>query len=120
MTRRRDAEVYNPFIGACSGMHMSSRSSSFEAGKYNYIMYTDYMLMLAMKADSSIQYFCPTSHSKHLVSTIIRENVSFCHHLTVLEVRSAVPIIMGSNIGTSVTNTIVAMMQAAERTEFQR
>ncbi|KAL6117721.1 slc34a1 [Pungitius sinensis] len=37
-----------------------------------------------------------------------------------LEVRSAVPIIMGSNIGTSVTNTIVAMMQAAQRTEFQR
>uniref|UniRef100_A0A665U514 Sodium-dependent phosphate transport protein 2A n=1 Tax=Echeneis naucrates TaxID=173247 RepID=A0A665U514_ECHNA len=37
-----------------------------------------------------------------------------------LEVRSAVPVIMGSNIGTSVTNTIVAMMQAAERTEFQR
>ncbi|KAF7668459.1 hypothetical protein LDENG_00012050 [Lucifuga dentata] len=38
----------------------------------------------------------------------------------VLEVRSAVPVIMGSNIGTSVTNTIVAMMQAAERTEFER
>ncbi|XP_049441706.1 sodium-dependent phosphate transport protein 2A-like isoform X3 [Epinephelus fuscoguttatus] len=37
-----------------------------------------------------------------------------------LEVRSAVPIIMGSNIGTSVTNTIVAMMQAAERSEFER
>uniref|UniRef100_A0A3Q3H0F7 Sodium-dependent phosphate transport protein 2A n=1 Tax=Labrus bergylta TaxID=56723 RepID=A0A3Q3H0F7_9LABR len=37
-----------------------------------------------------------------------------------LEVKSAVPIIMGSNIGTSVTNTIVAMMQAAERSEFQR
>ncbi|KAG7230262.1 hypothetical protein INR49_024366 [Caranx melampygus] len=37
-----------------------------------------------------------------------------------LEVKSAVPVIMGSNIGTSVTNTIVAMMQAAERTEFQR
>ncbi|XP_026214253.1 sodium-dependent phosphate transport protein 2A [Anabas testudineus] len=37
-----------------------------------------------------------------------------------LEVRSAVPVIMGSNIGTSVTNTIVAMMQAAERSEFQR
>uniref|UniRef100_A0A8C9YIR0 Sodium-dependent phosphate transport protein 2A n=1 Tax=Sander lucioperca TaxID=283035 RepID=A0A8C9YIR0_SANLU len=37
-----------------------------------------------------------------------------------LEVRSAVPIIMGTNIGTSVTNTIVAMMQAAERSEFQR
>ncbi|KAM3612371.1 uncharacterized protein V6R79_007601 [Siganus canaliculatus] len=37
-----------------------------------------------------------------------------------LEVRLAVPVIMGSNIGTSVTNTIVAMMQAAERSEFQR
>ncbi|XP_076021022.1 sodium-dependent phosphate transport protein 2A-like isoform X5 [Genypterus blacodes] len=37
-----------------------------------------------------------------------------------LEVRSAVPVIMGTNIGTSVTNTIVAMMQAAERSEFER
>ncbi|XP_076862054.1 sodium-dependent phosphate transport protein 2A [Brachyhypopomus gauderio] len=37
-----------------------------------------------------------------------------------LEVKSAVPIIMGSNIGTSVTNTIVALMQAAERSEFKR
>ncbi|KAJ0002498.1 hypothetical protein NQD34_007647 [Periophthalmus magnuspinnatus] len=37
-----------------------------------------------------------------------------------LEVKLAVPIIMGTNIGTSVTNTIVAMMQAAERSEFER
>uniref|UniRef100_A0A8C6WS54 Sodium-dependent phosphate transport protein 2B n=1 Tax=Neogobius melanostomus TaxID=47308 RepID=A0A8C6WS54_9GOBI len=37
-----------------------------------------------------------------------------------LDVQSAVPIIMGSNIGTSVTNTIVAMMQAADRNEFRR
>uniref|UniRef100_A0A3Q3A503 Sodium-dependent phosphate transport protein 2A n=1 Tax=Kryptolebias marmoratus TaxID=37003 RepID=A0A3Q3A503_KRYMA len=37
-----------------------------------------------------------------------------------LEVKSAVPVIMGTNIGTSVTNTIVAMMQAAERNDFQR
>uniref|UniRef100_A0AAQ5Y5F6 Sodium-dependent phosphate transport protein 2B n=1 Tax=Amphiprion ocellaris TaxID=80972 RepID=A0AAQ5Y5F6_AMPOC len=37
-----------------------------------------------------------------------------------LEVKSAVPIIMGANIGTSVTNTIVAMMQAADRNEFRR
>ncbi|XP_029439224.1 sodium-dependent phosphate transport protein 2A isoform X2 [Rhinatrema bivittatum] len=37
-----------------------------------------------------------------------------------LEVQSAIPIIMGSNIGTSVTNTIVALMQAADRTEFER
>ncbi|XP_048885715.1 sodium-dependent phosphate transport protein 2A-like isoform X2 [Brienomyrus brachyistius] len=37
-----------------------------------------------------------------------------------LNVSSAVPIIMGSNIGTSVTNTIVALMQAGERNEFKR
>ncbi|KAM7012134.1 sodium-dependent phosphate transport protein 2B-like [Tautogolabrus adspersus] len=37
-----------------------------------------------------------------------------------LDVESAVPIIMGANIGTSVTNTIVAMMQAGDRNEFRR
>ncbi|XP_012642786.2 sodium-dependent phosphate transport protein 2A [Microcebus murinus] len=37
-----------------------------------------------------------------------------------LEVGSAIPIIMGSNIGTSVTNTIVALMQAGDRTDFRR
>ncbi|NWZ35208.1 NPT2A protein, partial [Brachypodius atriceps] len=37
-----------------------------------------------------------------------------------LEVRSAIPIIMGSNIGTSITNTIVALMQAGDRSEFKR
>uniref|UniRef100_A0A3Q1GC11 Sodium-dependent phosphate transport protein 2A n=1 Tax=Acanthochromis polyacanthus TaxID=80966 RepID=A0A3Q1GC11_9TELE len=37
-----------------------------------------------------------------------------------LDVRSAIPIIMGSNIGTSVTSTIVALMQAGEREEFER
>uniref|UniRef100_A0A8C9WP65 Sodium-dependent phosphate transport protein 2B n=1 Tax=Scleropages formosus TaxID=113540 RepID=A0A8C9WP65_SCLFO len=37
-----------------------------------------------------------------------------------LQVKYAVPIIMGTNIGTSVTNTIVAMMQAGDRNEFRR
>ncbi|XP_013856392.1 sodium-dependent phosphate transport protein 2B [Austrofundulus limnaeus] len=37
-----------------------------------------------------------------------------------LDVKSAVPIIMGANIGTSVTNTIVAVMQAGDRNEFRR
>lgn len=35
-------------------------------------------------------------------------------------VRQAIPIIMGANIGTSVTNTIVSLMQASEREEFRR
>ncbi|NXQ27166.1 NPT2A protein, partial [Alaudala cheleensis] len=37
-----------------------------------------------------------------------------------LGVPSAIPIIMGSNIGTSITNTIVALMQAGDRSEFKR
>uniref|UniRef100_A0A8D0L9B5 Sodium-dependent phosphate transport protein 2B n=1 Tax=Sphenodon punctatus TaxID=8508 RepID=A0A8D0L9B5_SPHPU len=39
---------------------------------------------------------------------------------TLLSVRAAIPIIMGANIGTSVTNTIVALMQAGDRNEFRR
>nr|WBU86605.1 solute carrier family 34 member 2 alpha [Ctenopharyngodon idella] len=37
-----------------------------------------------------------------------------------LEVSTAVPIIMGTNIGTSVTNTVVAMTQVGDRNKFRR
>ena len=40
--------------------------------------------------------------------------------MTVLKVQSAVPVIMGTNIGTSVTNTLVAMTQAGDRDKFRR
>lgn len=39
---------------------------------------------------------------------------------SLLSVRAAIPIIMGANIGTSITNTIVALMQAGDRNEFRR
>ncbi|XP_027691850.1 sodium-dependent phosphate transport protein 2B-like isoform X2 [Vombatus ursinus] len=39
---------------------------------------------------------------------------------SLLTVKAAIPIIMGANIGTSVTNTIVALMQAGDRDEFRR
>ncbi|XP_054855987.1 sodium-dependent phosphate transport protein 2B isoform X2 [Eublepharis macularius] len=39
---------------------------------------------------------------------------------SLLTVERAIPIIMGANIGTSVTNTIVALMQAGDRNEFRR
>uniref|UniRef100_G3WBC0 Sodium-dependent phosphate transport protein 2B n=1 Tax=Sarcophilus harrisii TaxID=9305 RepID=G3WBC0_SARHA len=39
---------------------------------------------------------------------------------SLLTVKAAIPIIMGANIGTSVTNTIVALMQAGDRNEFRR
>ncbi|KAM6940578.1 solute carrier family 34 member 2a [Xenentodon cancila] len=37
-----------------------------------------------------------------------------------LQVQMAVPVIMGTNIGTSVTNTLVAMTQAGDRSTFRR
>lgn len=40
--------------------------------------------------------------------------------IAVLTVRAAIPIIMGANIGTSITNTLVALMQAGDRNEFRR
>ncbi|XP_004624706.1 sodium-dependent phosphate transport protein 2B isoform X2 [Octodon degus] len=39
---------------------------------------------------------------------------------SLLTVRMAIPIIMGANIGTSITNTLVALMQAGDRNEFRR
>jgi len=38
----------------------------------------------------------------------------------VLGVEPAIPIIMGSNVGTSVTNTLVALAQSADRDEYRR
>ena len=37
-----------------------------------------------------------------------------------MEVHIAVPMLMGANIGTSVTNTLVAMTQIGNRDEFER
>ena len=38
----------------------------------------------------------------------------------VLDVHNAIPIIMGANIGTSVTNTLVAVGQVNDRNQFRR
>ena len=38
----------------------------------------------------------------------------------VLEVPEAIPIIMGANVGTSVTNTLVSFTQMGNRNEFRR
>lgn len=53
-------------------------------------------------------YYC-LQFTKHNYSSLI-----------VLEVRPAIPIIMGANIGTSVTNTIVSLAQSPNRDEFRR
>lgn len=38
----------------------------------------------------------------------------------VIEVKTGIPLIMGANIGTSVTNTIVSLGQSAKREEFRK
>ncbi|KAM4810151.1 sodium-dependent phosphate transport protein 2B [Rhinophrynus dorsalis] len=53
-----------------------------------------------------------SSTSTSIVVSMVSSNI--------LSVSSAIPIIMGANIGTSVTNTIVALMQSGDRNEFRR
>lgn len=43
-----------------------------------------------------------------------------CFVFTVIDVPAAIPIVMGANVGTSVTNTIVSLTHAADRAEFER
>lgn len=44
----------------------------------------------------------------------------FWFWISVIDVSSAIPIVMGANIGTSVTNTIVSLGQAVDRKQFCR
>lgn len=39
---------------------------------------------------------------------------------SVLTVKQAIPIVMGANIGTSVTNTIVSLGQITDKNDFRR
>ncbi|CAH1786069.1 unnamed protein product [Owenia fusiformis] len=62
-----------------------------------------------------------------ILATVLVQSSSTSTSITVamvssgiLDVRTAIPIIMGSNIGTSVTNTLVAMAQSGDRNEFRR
>ncbi|RWS26246.1 Na/Pi-cotransporter-like protein [Leptotrombidium deliense] len=59
-----------------------------------------------------------SSTSTSIVVTMVAAENAFCD--SVIRVRQAVPIIMGANIGTSVTNTIVSLMQSTDRNEFRR
>ncbi|KAK2717521.1 hypothetical protein QYM36_006340, partial [Artemia franciscana] len=53
-----------------------------------------------------------SSTSSSIVVAMIAANI--------IPVREAIPIIMGCNVGTSVTNTIVAMTQIGNKNEFRR
>lgn len=40
--------------------------------------------------------------------------------LTELDIRTAIPMVMGANIGTSMTSTLVALTQVTDALEFER
>ncbi|CAF2989825.1 unnamed protein product [Rotaria sp. Silwood2] len=66
-------------------------------------------LMLGLLATVVVQ---SSSTSTSIVVSMVSSSI--------LPVRKAIPIIMGANIGTSVTNTIVALTQSGRRDEFRR
>ncbi|ELU01605.1 hypothetical protein CAPTEDRAFT_182218 [Capitella teleta] len=66
-------------------------------------------LMIGVLATVLVQ---SSSTSTSIVVTMVASGL--------LPVRPAVPIIMGANIGTSVTNTIVSLAQSTDRDEFRR
>lgn len=53
-----------------------------------------------------------SSTSTSIIITMVSANI--------LSVAQAIPIIMGTNIGTSVTNTIVALSQAVDKAQFKK
>ncbi|XP_069119831.1 sodium-dependent phosphate transport protein 2A-like isoform X2 [Argopecten irradians] len=65
-------------------------------------------LMIGILATVLVQ---SSSTSSSIVVTMVASGI--------LEVKPAIPIIMGANIGTSVTNTIVSMAQSADRETFK-
>lgn len=66
-------------------------------------------LMLGILATVLMQ---SSSTSTSIVVTMVASNF--------LDVHTSIPIIMGANIGTSVTNTLVSLAQSADRSEFRR
>jgi len=66
-------------------------------------------LFVGILATSLVQSSSPTTS---IVVTMVASNA--------LTVEGAIPIIMGANIGTSVTNTIVSLAHVNRREEFQR
>lgn len=53
-----------------------------------------------------------SSTSTSIIVSMVASNI--------ITVEMSIPLIMGANIGTSITNTIVAMAQAGDRNEFRR
>uniref|UniRef100_A0A452DZB7 Solute carrier family 34 member 3 n=1 Tax=Capra hircus TaxID=9925 RepID=A0A452DZB7_CAPHI len=55
-----------------------------------------------------------------LVTVLVQSSSTSSSIVVMLTVRASVPIIMGVNVGTSITSTLVSMAQSGDRDEFRR
>jgi len=67
-----------------------------------------------------IYIFSVFHRNMRICNVYVQNRLVVRHLLSVLEVRQAIPMAMGANIGTTVTNTIVALTQSTARSTFRR
>lgn len=66
-------------------------------------------------------HYGTTDHTLHLFRNYILAHFNInCFIFAVLTVELAIPIVMGANIGTSVTNTLVSLGEISHRNDFRR
>ena len=97
-------------VGSCPGC--CPRGSIGERRRWIIICFKFYLSL-----GSCLAWFFPGSR-RGLTSRAVEPVAGYCIPITT--VKYAIPIIMGANIGTSVTNTIVSMAHAGERLELER
>ena len=130
-----DSLLTNPVCGLMAGVlvtvlvQSSSTSTSIlvsmvAAGSmYLHIEYRLILLKPEVRFDLEMFFFNNKNANRILcfpLSQCCRGNHMCYFRCIVLDVPTAIPMVMGANIGTSVTNTIVAVGQANDRNQFRR
>ena len=74
-----------------------------------------------MNKQTNNAHYITTDHTLHLFRNYILAHFNInCFIFAVLTVELAIPIVMGANIGTSVTNTLVSLGEISHRNDFRR
>ena len=79
-----------------------------------------YLHLLLLSSTRPCSNATPIGLAKETALIRIMSLMLICVCLSVLTVQQGIPIIMGANIGTTVTNTLVALTQSADRNVFRR
>ena len=81
----------------------------------------DWAGMRMLNEQTNTAHYGTTDHTLHLFRNYILAHLNInCFIFAVLTVELAIPIVMGANIGTSVTNTLVSVGEISHRNEFRR